>query len=576
MSTDTVQIKGSQTPTVRVVNAQPETVEIVSKGQQGPPGTTQWSGLQNIPSWIIGISAWATGLLNLGSFSSLKSSLSLTKSDVGLGNVDNTADSSKPVSSPQATAIATAQATAISTAEGYTDTQVASAISTAEGYADNAKAQAISTAEGYTDTAKSYILGLLSSITSSVGSLVTGVSSVAGKTGAVTLAKADVGLDQVDNTSDVNKPVSSAQQTAIASAQATAITTSEAYTDTQIATVVPLSQKGLANGVASLDGGGKVPVAQLPASLMQYLGTWNASTNTPTLTNGSGVAGTVYNVTVAGNALGENWMVGDWAIYNGSVWERSPNADDIVSVNGKTGSIVLKTDDISEGTSNLYFTVSRVLGSILTGLSTASSAVITATDSVLTALGKLQAQISTLAPINSPTLTGTPTAPTAGSADSSTTIATTAYVKSQLSTSISQFTSSVRSTSLSGLNTATSAVITASNSVIGAFGLLQAQINTITAAGYQTAAQVLSAITWTNLSGKPSSFTPSSHASTHASGGSDPITIAASQVTGTIPIGSLPATGQPGQALIMNSTGTALTFGSVSSNQFDASFYNSF
>ena len=41
------------------------------------------------------------------------------------------------------------------------------------------------------------------------------VQSVAGKTGAVTLAKGDVGLSNIDNTSDVNKPVSTAQQTAI-------------------------------------------------------------------------------------------------------------------------------------------------------------------------------------------------------------------------------------------------------------------------------------------------------------------------------------------------------------------------
>lgn len=41
------------------------------------------------------------------------------------------------------------------------------------------------------------------------------VTSVASKTGAVTLVKADVGLANVDNTSDANKPVSSAQQTAL-------------------------------------------------------------------------------------------------------------------------------------------------------------------------------------------------------------------------------------------------------------------------------------------------------------------------------------------------------------------------
>lgn len=41
------------------------------------------------------------------------------------------------------------------------------------------------------------------------------VTSVAGRTGAVTLAKADVGLSNVDNTSDANKPVSTAAQTAL-------------------------------------------------------------------------------------------------------------------------------------------------------------------------------------------------------------------------------------------------------------------------------------------------------------------------------------------------------------------------
>jgi hypothetical protein len=50
-----------------------------------------------------------------------------------------------------------------------------------------------------------------------VGGFITGglVSSVAGKTGVVTLVKSDVGLGSVDNTSDLNKPVSTATQTAL-------------------------------------------------------------------------------------------------------------------------------------------------------------------------------------------------------------------------------------------------------------------------------------------------------------------------------------------------------------------------
>ncbi len=47
------------------------------------------------------------------------------------------------------------------------------------------------------------------------GAQVNTVDSVASKTGAVTLVKADVGLGSVDNTSDAAKPVSTAQQTAL-------------------------------------------------------------------------------------------------------------------------------------------------------------------------------------------------------------------------------------------------------------------------------------------------------------------------------------------------------------------------
>lgn len=52
------------------------------------------------------------------------------------------------------------------------------------------------------------------------------------------------------------------------------------------------------------------------------------------------------------------------------------------------------TDAVTEGTSNLYFTYQRVRDTVLTALSTATSAAIEATDTVLSALGKLQAQIT--------------------------------------------------------------------------------------------------------------------------------------------------------------------------------------
>ena len=51
--------------------------------------------------------------------------------------------------------------------------------------------------------------------TSTTWEIANAVTTVAGRTGDVVLSKTDVGLGNVDNTSDANKPVSTAQQTAL-------------------------------------------------------------------------------------------------------------------------------------------------------------------------------------------------------------------------------------------------------------------------------------------------------------------------------------------------------------------------
>jgi hypothetical protein len=120
-----------------------------------------------------------------------------------------------------------------------------------------------------------------------------------------------------------------------------------------ISDYVATATKGVANGVASLDGSGTVPVSQLPAAVLgalSYQGTWNASTNTPTLTSSVGTKGYYYVVNVAGstNLNGiTDWVVGDWAVYNGSVWQKVDNTDAVTSVNGYTGTVVLTQTDIS-------------------------------------------------------------------------------------------------------------------------------------------------------------------------------------------------------------------------------------
>ena len=67
-------------------------------------------------------------------------------------------------------------------------------------------------------------------------------------------------------------------------------------------------------------GGGATATGSLT-----YAGTWNASTNTPTLTSGVGNLNNYYVVNVAGTTTLDgisSWQVGDWAIFNGTVWER--------------------------------------------------------------------------------------------------------------------------------------------------------------------------------------------------------------------------------------------------------------
>ena len=93
-----------------------------------------------------------------------------------------------------------------------------------------------------------------------------------------------------------------------------------------------------------------------------YQSTWNASTNTPTLASGTGTKGYYYIVSVAGSTNLDgitDWKVGDWAIFNGTTWDKVDNTDAVSSVNGFTGAVSLTTANISEVT-NLYYTEARV------------------------------------------------------------------------------------------------------------------------------------------------------------------------------------------------------------------------
>jgi hypothetical protein len=124
------------------------------------------------------------------------------------------------------------------------------------------------------------------------------------------------------------------------------------------------------------------------AGFVNYEGTWNASTNIPTLTSSVGTKGDYYVVSTTGttNLNGiTTWTQGDWAIFNGSAWEKVDNTDLVTSVAGRTGAITLTTADIgglgtiaTQASSNVSITGGSITGitdlAILDGGTGASTA----------------------------------------------------------------------------------------------------------------------------------------------------------------------------------------------------------
>ena len=108
------------------------------------------------------------------------------------------------------------------------------------------------------------------------------------------------------------------------------------------------------------------------AGFVNYEGTWNASTNIPTLTSSVGTKGDYYVVSTTGttNLNGiTTWTQGDWAIFNGSAWEKVDNTDLVSSVAGRTGAVTLTTSDIgglgtiaTQASSNVSITGGSITG----------------------------------------------------------------------------------------------------------------------------------------------------------------------------------------------------------------------
>ena len=126
-----------------------------------------------------------------------------------------------------------------------------------------------------------------------------------------------------------------------------------------------LTTNGTSTSWASVAGG------------LSYQGTWNASTNTPTLVSSTGVNGYYYIVATAGstNLNGiTDWKVGDWLMFNGTVWQKIDQSETLQSITSTDGSVTVTTTGstadlsvaVAASTTNVVCLVRNITGATLT------------------------------------------------------------------------------------------------------------------------------------------------------------------------------------------------------------------
>lgn len=212
----------------------------------------------------------------------------ITKSMVGLANVDNTSDASKPVSTAQQTALDGKEATitAGTTAQYWRGDKSWQTL--------NAAAVGLSNVNNTSDASKP-----ISTATQTALDLKAPLASPT-FTGTVSgITKAMVGLGNVDNTSDANKPVSTATQTAL---NLKAPIASPSFTG-----LVSIAATGDGTEILSLDTERPWSFYQRGAGASAMLSFENTTGKTFSMTNGTaGLANITFNPSDAGATISVN------------------------------------------------------------------------------------------------------------------------------------------------------------------------------------------------------------------------------------------------------------------------------
>lgn len=269
-----------------------------------------------------------------------------TKAQVGLGNVDNTSDATKPLSTAATTALA-AKADLVG---GKVPTSQIPALAITDVFtaASQAAMLALTAERGdvaiRTDTNMTWILStddptVLGNWVQLGSGAASGVSSVNGSTGAIVLDKTSVGLGNIDNTSDANKPVSTAMQTAL-NAKA-----SNAYVEAQ----------RMFHDVGVWDSTKHVP-ATIQAALTQTAGVFKATTDgtmgravVPIMNNFNGDSRLSFRVKINKAASSGKFTTVGWCKSAVGVVPTGSGSDQTLAIGYKAGSGI---QFVQEGVTN--------------------------------------------------------------------------------------------------------------------------------------------------------------------------------------------------------------------------------
>ena len=366
----------------------------------------------------------------------------VTKAHVGLGNVDNTADADKPVSTAQATAIATAKSEAISDATAQVNAVIAAAPAALNTLDE--LAAALGDDANFAGTVTT-ALGTKAPLNSP-----TFTGTVSGVTAT------HVGLGNVDNTSDANKPVSAATQTALdAKASDTDLSdhtsatenvhgildTDELATKEYVATEIgnsTVDQSTLAGNGLTWDAGDQefdIDTAVV-ATLTDEQTLTNKTLTSPVINTPTGITKSDVGLDNVDNTTDANKPVStatqtalDLKLASATAATTYAPLDSPTF----TGTVTLPANTISQSMMNDDSVGTNEIGGL--AVTNEKIADLTITDAKISATAAIaQSKVANLttdladkAPLASPALTGTPTAPTATAGTNSTQVATTAY-----------------------------------------------------------------------------------------------------------------------------------------------------